>query len=240
MDYHMITSPYVAALADEVGEISQSVIPSLSSLVSAVIILVVGIILATQLGKLVTNLSRRFGFDEIFERAGVKQFIGRKDAKFLISSLLGWVVKWFILLFFITLAIDALGLPEVSAFMVQILNYIPNLIAAVAILTVGLIISEMAYEALHGMSEASGYHLYHLLGLGARGLIIIITVLVVLEQIGIQTTIIYIFAAGFALMLGLAGGIAFGLGGQTHAKEIMDEMRGKAKEIQEGQEEKSK
>lgn len=234
MNYHILTNHfYLAALQDQVGQVTQAVFPSLSSLVSAVIILIIGIILAVQLGGMVKHFVRGIGFDELFERAGVKKLVGKKDAKFLISSLLGWAVKWFILLFFITLAIDALGLPEVTQFMVQILNYIPNLIAAVAILTVGLIISEMAYEALHGMSEASGSNLYHILGIATRGLIIIITVLIVLEQIGIQTTIIYIFAAGFALMLGLAGGLAFGLGGQSHAKDLLDEMRGKAKEIEE-------
>ncbi len=236
MDYHIMNNLYIAVLSDEVGEVSQALIPGLGSLVSAVVILIAGIILASWLGRIVTDLTRRIGFDELFERAGVKKFIGRRDAKFLISSLLGWVVKWFVLLFVVTLAVDALGLPEVTQFMVQILNYIPNLIAAVFILTLGLIISELVYEALHGMSEASGYRVYRLVGMGARLLVITITVLIVLEQIGIQTTILYIFAGGFALMIGLAGGIAFGLGGQEQARQILDQAREKAEEAEEGME----
>ena len=227
MNYNILTNIYFAALSDEVGEISQAAFPSVSSLVSAVLILIIGWIIASQLGKLVRNLARRAGLDEIFEKSGVKAFIGRADAKFLISNLLGWVVKWFLILFFITMAVDALNLPEVSQFLLRILNYIPNLVIAVAILTLGLIIAEMVYEALKGMGEASGVRMYGLAGMAARGLIIIITVLVILEQIGVQTTIIEIFAAGFALMLGLAGGLAFGLGGQAHAKELLDEMKGK-------------
>lgn len=227
MEHNIMANIYFAALADEVGEISQAAFPSISSLISAILILIIGWIIATQLGKFARNIARRAGLDEIFEKSGVKSFIGRADAKFLISNLLGWVVKWFLILFFITMAVDALNLPEVSQFLFQILNYIPNLVIAIAILTLGLIIAQMAYEALHGMSEASGIRIYHIAGMAVRGLIIIITALVILEQIGVQTTIIEIFAAGFALMLGLAGGLAFGLGGQAHAKELLDEMRGK-------------
>ena len=230
MKYYILTHHfYLAALSDQVGQVTQAVFPSVSGVVAAIIILVIGIIIASWLGGVVKDISRRAGLDEIFERAGVKAFLGRKDAKFLLSSLLGWAVKWFVFLFFLTTAVNALGFPQVTQFMVQILNYLPNLVAAVAILTLGLIAGELVAEALGGMSEASGIELYRLVGAGLKYLIIIITILIILEQIGIQTTIIYIFAAGLALMIGLAGGLAFGLGGQTHAKELLDEMRDRMK-----------
>jgi hypothetical protein len=229
MTDQLYTAAAYDQLAGQVGQISQAVVPSLSSLLEAVIILIVGYILAGWLGRIVRDFTRRSGFDEIFERAGVKKFIGRRDAKWLISSLLGWAVKWFILLFFITMAVNALGLPQVTQFMVQVLNYLPNLVAAIAILTLGLIIGEMIAEALTGVSDASGVELYRVVGVGLKYLIIVITVLMLLEQIGIHTTIIYVFAAGVALMIGLAGGLAFGLGGQHVAKEWLEDMRKKMK-----------
>ena len=102
--------------------------------------------------------------------------------------------------------------------------------ASIAILTLGLLIAQLVYEALHGISETSGIQVYHIAGLAAKTLIIIITVLVILQQLGIQTAIIQIFAGGLSLMIGLAGGLAFGLGGQGLAKDLLEEVRNKLKE----------
>lgn len=238
MNHHILTNPYLAMAADNVtGEVAggirnyyQSIVPNLDNIIYAIVILVIGWILATQIARIVTIAAKRAGFDELFEKAGVKKFLGRADARWLISRFLGWITKWFLLLLVITAAVNALGLPEVSRFLTQILTYVPNVVASIAILTLGLLISQLVYEALHGISETSGIRMYHVAGLGAKTLIIIITILVILQQLGIQTAIIQIFAGGLSLMIGLAGGLAFGLGGQSLAKDLLEEVRNKLKE----------
>jgi hypothetical protein len=222
-----MTNPYIMLAANDVNGYYQNLFPNAGGWISAIIILIIGIILSFEISKVVKIAAQKAGLDEVFERAGVKKFFGRAEAKILLSHLLAWIVKWFLLLFFITAAVNSLGLPQVSQFLTQILYYLPNLVVALAILTLGLLIAQMVYEALEGMSQAAGIEIYHLAAVGAKALIIIITILVILQQIGIQTTIIQIFAAGFALMIGLAGGIAFGLGGQNLAKELLEDMRNK-------------
>lgn len=245
MRFNIMTNSYFALVAqaqsnvsgsaaDEVaGSISSyyhSIVPNLESLAYAVIILIIGWILAIELGKIVIIAAKKAGFDELFERAGVKKFLGRDESKWLISKFLGWITKWFILLIFITAAVNALGLPEVSRFLTQILAYLPNIVAAMAILTLGLLISQMVYEALHGLSNTSGINAYRIAGIALKYLIIIVTVLVILQQLGIQTAIIQIFAGGLALMLGLAGGLAFGLGGQGLARDFLEEVKDKLRQ----------
>jgi small-conductance mechanosensitive channel len=109
----------------------------------------------------------------------------------------------------------------------KILDYIPNLIGALAILTVGLIIAQLVYEAIDGAAKASGIRIYSIAAVIAKWSLIVITFLVILEQIGIQTTILQVFAGSLGLMLALAGGLAFGLGGQYQAKELLEEIKGK-------------
>lgn len=190
---------------------------------------IIGIIFANEFGKLATRLLREMGVDKFIEKSGMRDFLKRGGFRFSISGLVGWIVKWFIMLFFISVAVEALNLPVVSDFLLRAIGYIPNLVGALAILTIGAMISQMVYEALEGASSASQMRIYHLAAVVARFVIMVVTALVVLDQVGIDTSILQIFAGGFSMMLALAGGLAFGLGGKDLAHDILEEVRGKLK-----------
>jgi hypothetical protein len=193
-------------------------------------IFVVGVIFATEFGKMTKKTFKEAGADKFMDKVGLKGFLKKGGFTITLSGVAGWIVKWFILLFFITVAVESLDLPQVSNFLFSILGYLPSLIGGLAILTIGAIVAQMIYEALEGARQASGMHIYHLAAVVAKMLVMLITFLVVLEQIGVQTTILQIFAGGLSLMVALAGGLAFGLGGQGHAKELLDEMKNKLKQ----------
>ncbi|MEA1936749.1 MAG: hypothetical protein U9N04_01405 [Patescibacteria group bacterium] len=195
----------------------------------AVIILVVGAIFGFELGKVAGRLVKKLGVDKIFDLVGIKRFLKRGGIKFSITGLTEWIVKWFVILFSLMVAVDFLNLPRVSEFLSRILNYIPSLIGAIAVLTIGMIVAQMVYEAIKGSAEATGIRAYNLVASVSKWMIIVITGIVVLEQVGIQTAVLQIFAGGLSLMIALAGGLAFGLGGQYHAKELLDEIKNKVR-----------
>ena len=199
-------------------------------MVTAVIILILGAIFGVELGKVAGRLVRKLGVDKIFDLVGVKNFLKKGGIKFSVASLTEWIIKWFVIIFSLMMAVDFLGFPQVSEFLSRILNYIPSLIGAIAVLTIGMIVAQMVYEAIKGSAEATGIRAYSLVASAAKWIIIVITGLVVLEQIGIQTTVLQIFAGGLSLMIALAGGLAFGLGGQYRAKELLDEIKNKISE----------
>ncbi|MCK5490869.1 MAG: hypothetical protein KAI67_03430 [Candidatus Pacebacteria bacterium] len=198
-------------------------------LFSALIIMVVGLIFGHEFGKLTTSLVRNTGIDRVLEKIGMKKFLKKGGLKFSIENLAGWLVKWFFIFFALMTAVDSLGLPQTSDFLDRMLSYIPNLIAALVILTIGLIISQMISEALEAASKATGIKMYHLAAIGAKYMLIIVTILVAFEQVGIKTEILSIFAGGFSLMIALAGGLAFGLGGQYYARELLEEFKNNMK-----------
>ena len=196
-------------------------------IIVAMIILVVGSIFAIELSKVTKKVVEKLRIDKTFDALGVKGFFKKGGIKLSIADLMGWIVKWFIILFALMVAVDFLELPRVSAFLTKVLDYIPNLIGALAILTIGLVIAQAVYEAINGAAKASGIRVYSIAAVIAKWSLIIITFMVILEQIGIQTTILQVFAGSLGLMLALAGGLAFGLGGQYQAKELLEEIKGK-------------
>ena len=226
MEYHLMTDYYWMML-DLMLDFYRSLFSEGMAL--AVIILIVGAIFGVELGKVAGRLVRKLGVDKIFDLVGIKSFLKKGGIKFSIAGLTEWIVKWFIVLFSLMVAVDFLNLPRVSEFLSKILNYIPNLIGAIAVLTIGIIVAQMVYEAIKGSAEATGIRAYGLIAPVVKWIVIIITGLVVLEQIGIQTAVLQVFAGGLSLMIALAGGLAFGLGGQYHAKELLDEIKNKIK-----------
>ena len=224
MQYHLMSDYYFMMLSQMVNFyrslFSQGV-------VIAIIILIIGAILAVELSKITRKIVQKMGADKILEGMGAKSFLKKGGIKLSLANAAEWFVKWFIILFALMAAVDSLGMPKASEFLTGILGYLPNLIGALAVLMIGLIISQMVYEAIEGGAKATGKGTYSLIAFGAKWLIIVMTFLVVLEQVGIQTTVLQIFAGGLSLMVALAGGLAFGLGGQYHAKELLDDIKNK-------------
>ena len=226
MQYYLMTDYYWTIL-DLMLDFYYSLFSG--GIVSAVVVLVAGVIFGVEIGKVAGRLAGKLGADKIFDLIGIKKFLKKGGIKFSIVSLTEWIVKWFIVLFSLMVAVDFLNLPRVSEFLSRILDYIPNLIGAIAVLTIGMIVAQMVYEAIKGSADATGIRAYNLVASVAKWIIIVITGLVVLEQIGIQTAVLQIFAGGLSLMIALAGGLAFGLGGQYHARELLDEIKNKVK-----------
>lgn len=227
MQYHLFTDYYYMMLSLMV-DFYRSLISE--RMIYAAFIFIIGLIFAVELSKLTKRIFQKIGIDKTLEKIGIKNFFKRGGIKFSVSDISAWMVKWFILLFALMSAVDILALPQASNFLGVILEYLPNLFGALIILTIGLIISQMVYEAVEGGAKATGIKIYHLAAVAFKWMIIIITFLVVLEQIEIKTEILKIFAGGFSLMIAIAGGLAFGLGGQYYAKELIDEFKNKMKQ----------
>lgn len=193
----------------------------------AMLILAIGAVVSIEISKATVELIKKMGADKALETMGAKNFFKKAGIKFSIAEFMGWLVKWFIMVFALLAAVDFLKLEQVSLFLEKILNYIPSLVGALAVLTIGLIFAQLVHEAIEGAAAATGIKAYRIAAMAAKWVLIIITLLVVMEQTGLGTSTVQIFASGLSLMVALAGGLAFGLGGQYQAKELLDELKQK-------------
>ena len=227
MQQYLSIGDYYFMMLNIILEFYQSLISE--RVVYAVLIFIVGLIFAVEISKFVKQIVQKIGIDRSLEKIGVKNFFKKAGIKFLVSDIIAWMVKWFILLFALMSAVDILNIPQASNFLSLMLGYLPSLFGALIILTIGLVVSQLVYEAIEGGAKATGIKIYHLTAIAFKWMIIVITFLVVLEQIEIKTEILKIFAGGFSLMIAIAGGLAFGLGGQYQAKELLDDLKTKLK-----------
>ncbi|MCA1729790.1 MAG: hypothetical protein LC751_10410, partial [Actinobacteria bacterium] len=96
-------------------------------LIGAVVILIIGYLVARVLQRVVTRVLEAVGFEGWMERGGIKQFFDRAETDQTPHSILGALVFWFVFIIAITMAADALGIPQVSAVLAQLIAYIPSI-----------------------------------------------------------------------------------------------------------------
>ncbi len=185
-------------------------------LIGAIIILVVGYFIAKAMQAVVDRLLRGIGFDRWMERGGVKQFFDRTQTDHTPASIIGVLVFWFVLIVAITMAADALGVPQVTAFLNQLLAYIPSILAAVLILFLAALLANFLSGIVRG-ATGSG-----MLASVVYYAVIIYAVFAALTEVGIAVALT---APTFLILLGavaLAVAIAFGIGGREVARDIVE------------------
>ncbi|HLG25426.1 MAG TPA: hypothetical protein VI588_01360, partial [Candidatus Gracilibacteria bacterium] len=135
------------------------------------------------------------------------------------SLLIGWIIKWFIIIVTLIAVVDILQLTQVTDFLQSVALYIPNVIVAVVILAIGLVVGQFTYDVVEKSAKASHVtkHTADSLAVIAKWSLIVFSVLAALVQLGVATNLIEILFTGLVAMLTISMGLAFGLGGKEHA-----------------------
>ena len=194
-------------------------------LIGALIILLVGYIIAKALQAIVGRVLEGIGFDRWMERGGIKQFFDRADTEHTPHSILGRLVFWFVFIIAITMAADALGIPQVSAVLGQLIAYIPSIIAAILILILAALLANFLSSIVRGATGSD------ILASVARYAIIVYAVFAAVTQLGIA---VELTAPTFLIVLGavaLAAAIAFGLGSREVAQDIIEKAYNRRDEV---------
>lgn len=188
------------------------------NLLGGLVILIVGYFVAKVLGKLVGKLLGRVGFDQWMDRAGVSGVLQRSGTGLTASAMLGQVVFWFVFLISFTMFASALGVPEISAFMSDMLGYIPRIFAAIVIICLAALFANFLAAIIRG---ATGNETLAKVGKYA---VLVYAAFAALTQLGIAVQLtgntLLIVLGGAALAMGLA----FGLGGREMAGQALRTM----------------
>lgn len=195
------------------------------NLISGVVIMLVGFLIGGLVKKVLLSLFSFVRLDSLFQKT---RLIEKNEVK-VWEEVLTEVLRWTIVVLFLIPAFEIWGLSRATVVLNQFLFYLPNVIVAVIIAFVGLVTSNLGADLVKSSAKTVGVSSAAGLAVFTKWLILFFTVLVVLNQIGVAQDLIRILFTGIVVMVALAGGLAFGLGGQTMAKDILEELRKKIK-----------
>jgi hypothetical protein len=192
----------------------------LPQLLGALVVLVVGYIIAKVLDVVIIKLLQKLRLDQRMDSNQGGRFVEKLSPDGKPSRLVGVVVFWVIMLFVISSAIGTLGIPALTAFMNLVLNYLPNVIAALFIFIVAAAVAGAVGGLAHRtLGESATGKVAHSAG---PALVMAIAIFMILTQLGIAPVIVtatYIALIG-AIALGAA--LAFGLGGRDAAADLIN------------------
>ncbi|MET7992840.1 hypothetical protein ABZU76_18305 [Amycolatopsis sp. NPDC005232] len=200
----------------------------LPQLIGALLVLLIGFIIAKLLDKAITKGLQKAKVDDRLKSGGGANYVEKLSPQGSPSRLVGLVVFWVIMLFVISSAIGTLGIPALTAFMNQVLSYLPNVIAALLIFIVAAAVAGAIGGLLHRtMGETPAGKIARTL---APAMIMGIAVFMILTQLGISPVIVTITYAALVGAAALAAALAFGIGGRDAAAQLVNSGYDKAKD----------
>lgn len=192
-------------------------------LVAAAIIFAGGGVVSVVISRIIRGLLAWLGADRLSLRTGASEMLRKADlptAEVLIARIAFWIV-W---IGFIVSAVDTLQFEPFQGLVDEFFRFVPRFLAALLVLALGFLVGNFLWRATLLASVNVGLPGARLLSGALRFLVIAIGVVMALEQLGLATAVVLTaFAIAFgALMLGLA--IAFGLGGQDAARQLLEQQ----------------
>jgi len=196
----------------------------LPKFIAALAILVVGWMLAKALHFAVVRGLKLVNFATLTDKAGIDKFLKQGGIRKTTTDILGILVYWLVILFTLLGAFNILGLAVVSDLVSRITQFIPNVIVAILILTIGLYFARFISESVVAYGRNVGLEDTEVMGRLTRYAIMGFVIIVSLGQMNIGEAILY---PAFLILFGgivLASALAFGLGGQKWAASQLEKF----------------
>jgi hypothetical protein len=197
------------------------VVAVLPDLLLAVLLLVVGWLIAKLLRRLAIRALRAARIDEIAERSGLDDFLVQGGVEHTTVTLIGGAVYWLILAVVFIALLDALGLRTAEVLMARLAGFVPNLVVATGILVFGTLMARVIGGLVFSYLSNIGSHAAAPIGVLARYAVLVFVLFMAAEQLAIQTAVLVsAFQIAFAALC-LAAALAFGLGGRDWAEKVI-------------------
>ncbi|RMQ14441.1 CmpX [Pseudomonas viridiflava] len=191
------------------------------NLFGALVVVLLGFVVAKLLDALLSKLLAKLGLDRLVGGTGLTKIIGRAGVKVPISTLIGKIVYWFVLLIFLVSAAESLGLQRVSATLDMLALYLPKVFGAALVLLVGVLLAQLVNGLVRGAAEGVGIDYSAGLGRIAQGLVIIISISVAISQLEVKTDLLNHVIVIALITVGLTVALALGLGSREIAGQII-------------------
>lgn len=211
---------WLTQLQDSAGEILNSLIGYLPNLLGAVVLLFAGWLIARLARSVSSALTGSVGVavNRLLRRDGRAEL--RLPQR--VPGLVGDVVFWIIILFFVTAAARTAQLDIISIWLERIVSYLPTLVSGLVIVFVGYLLSALVRDVVTGAAWSAGFQQSKLIGTAVQAATFLTACVIGLDQIGIDVSFLIIVIA-IVLATSLGGlSLAFGLGARRHADNLIN------------------
>ncbi len=194
--------------------------------IAAIIIFLVGWVIAVVLGRLVSQIIKTIKLDTALRGAGFDKVVDRAGFTLNSGNFLGALVKWFFIVVSLVASLQILGLTAVTDYLGDVvLGYLPRVIVAAFILLVSVVIAQAVEKIVVSSAKATNVSSASTLGALAKWAVWVFAGLFALSQLQILSQFIDSLFIGLIGAISLALGLAFGLGGRDAAARYIEKVK---------------
>lgn len=201
----------------------------LPTLVSVIVILIVGWMIAAVIQKVITRFLKLARLDTASEKTGIANILTKGDINYTLSEIIGVLVYWLIMLVVILIAVNALQLTVAAELLNTVIGYMPSVIASVFILVLGIFFASLIGNTVRTTAANAGVRQARSLGQATQVVISIFVFVEALKQLRIDTTLIDLLIKTVLAALALGVGLAIGLGckdmAAKHVSSLLDSFK---------------
>lgn len=203
-------------------DVLQKLLAFVPDILIGIIVFAIGLVVAWLVKVLAVRIVRLLKLEAAFARSGLTEALRRMAVKDTPDKLIGRMFFWLVTVLFFVLALSAMRVPVIDRLLERLLLYLPNVLIALVIMTLGYFLGNFLGRAALIASVNAGVRTAGLLSRGARTVILLFAFAMALDELGIgRSTVI----AAFTIVFGgavLALALAFGLGGRDLARRALE------------------
>ena len=201
-----------------------NVLGFLPTLVSVILILLIGWMLAALMQKVITRFLKLARLDTVSEKIGIANILSKGDINYTLSEIIGVLIYWLMMLVVFLMAVNALQLTVAAELLNQVILYVPNVIAGVFILVLGIFFASIVANTVRTTAANAGIQQARSLGQFTQVIIVVFTIIESLNQLKIDTSIIQLVIKATLAAVAFGVGLAIGLGCQGMAGKYVGQF----------------
>ncbi|MFQ6105815.1 MAG: hypothetical protein ACE5NL_01955 [Candidatus Hydrothermarchaeaceae archaeon] len=184
------------------------VISYIPNVLAALVLLFAGVIIGRAVGKIAAKVVDKSGIDKAVEKTPISSIV--ESSGFSIIGFVDAISRWFIYLIFLIATINVLNISVLSIFLNEVVGYLPHLFAGVAVLVVGVVAIDFIANWIESLTKEAKIEEGNMVVRIFRAFLFLVVIIFALDQMRVDTTIIYMFLKPLAWGVAAAVAIRWG------------------------------
>jgi len=193
----------------------------LPRLVGALVVLLIGWVIGVSAARVVRTVADRVEIDRMVLATPLGRILGGTENA--VSRSFGTGAKWFVYALAILAAANVLAIPRLSQWISTAVSYLPAFVAGLLVIVLGFVVTDFIGDAIMRTRAATQTEYTSWFAAGTRMFLYFTAIVIGLDTMGVDVSILYVFsnalAWGLAAAVAIGVGIAVGWGGHTYVQD---------------------